>query len=98
MRQIAQLRTRAAARATALTLGLLASRWAVAQGFEKINTTVTNVNAILTVISVSVVAIAIIWAGYKMIFQSARLSDVGNILIGGTLIGGATAMSTYIVS
>jgi type IV secretion system protein VirB2 len=43
------------------------------------------------------IAIAIIWAGFKMIFHGARLSDVANVLIGGTLIGGATAFSTYIV-
>jgi type IV secretion system protein VirB2 len=71
---------------------------AVAQGFDKINTTVTNVNAILVTISVAVVTIAIIWAGFKMIFQGARLSDVANVLIGGTLIGGAAAFASYIVS
>lgn len=98
MRQTTLHHARTAARAAAFTLPLLASRWAAGQGFEKLNTTVSNVNAILVVVSISVVAIAIIWAGYKMIFQSARLADVANILIGGTLIGGATAMSTYIVS
>ena len=71
---------------------------ALAQGFDKINTTVTNVNTILVTISIAVVTIAIIWAGFKMIFQGARLADVANVLIGGTLIGGATAFSTYIIS
>jgi len=69
-----------------------------AQGFDKINTTVTNVNTILVTISIAIVTIAIIWAGFKMIFQGARLADVANVLIGGTLIGGATAFATYIVS
>jgi len=45
-----------------------------------------------------VVTIAIIWAGFKMIFQGARLTDVANVLIGGTLVGGAGAMAAYIVS
>ena len=71
---------------------------ALAQGFEKINTTVSNVNAILVVVSIAVVTIAIIWAGFKMIFQAARLVDVANILIGGTLIGGAGAFAAFIVS
>ena len=71
---------------------------ALGQGFDKINTTVTNVNAILVTISVAVVTIAIIWAGFKMIFQGARLADVANVLIGGTLIGGAAAFASYIVS
>ena len=71
---------------------------ALAQGFDKINTTVTNVNAILVTISIAVVTIAIIWAGFKMIFQGARLADVANVLIGGTLVGGAAAFASYIVT
>ena len=79
---------------------VLASAWptALAQGFDKINTTVANVNAILVTISIAVVTIAIIWAGFKMIFQGARLADVANVLIGGTLIGGAAAFASYIVT
>ena len=71
---------------------------ALAQGFDKINTTVTNINTILVTISVAVVTIAIIWAGFKMIFQGARLADVANVLLGGTLVGGAAAFASYIVS
>ena len=60
--------------ATALLLLAAASKsWA--QGFDKINTTVTNVNTILVTISIAVVTIAIIWAGFKMIFQGARLAE-----------------------
>ncbi len=79
-------------------LVLLTPRLALAQGFEKINTTVGNVNAILITISIAVVTIAIIWAGFKMIFQGARLADVANVLIGGTLVGGAAAFASYIVT
>jgi type IV secretion system protein VirB2 len=70
---------------------------AMAQGFDKIEETVTNVYDILVVISVAVVTIAIIWAGFKMIFQGARLADVANVLIGGTLVGGAAAFAAFIV-
>jgi type IV secretion system protein VirB2 len=80
------------------TLLATAGTAAVAQGFDKINTTVTNVNAILVTISIAVVTIAIIWAGFKMIFQGARLADVANVLIGGTLVGGAAAFASYIVT
>ena len=82
----------------ALTLTMLLPRIAFAQGFDKINTTVTNVNTILVTISIAVVTIAIIWAGFKMIFQGARLADVANVLIGGTLVGGAAAFASYIVA
>ena len=94
------LRLFLAARSMAVAFLLAASlpRLAGAQGFDKINTTVTNVNTILVTISIAVVTIAIIWAGFKMIFQGARLADVADVLIGGTLIGGATAFATYIVS
>ena len=86
--------------ATVLPLLLVAlfADSASAQGFDKVNTTVTNVNAILVTISIAVVTIAIIWAGFKMIFQGARLADVANVLIGGTLIGGAAAFATFIVA
>ena len=96
MKPIASIRL--AASAPTAVLMACASQVALAQGFDKINTTVTNVNTILVTISIAVVTIAIIWAGFKMIFQGARLVDVSNILIGGTLIGGAGAMATYIVS
>ena len=79
-------------------LTLLSSRFALAAGFDKIDDTVNNVNAILVTISIAVVTIAIIWAGFKMIFQGARLADVANVLIGGTLVGGAAAFASYIVS
>ena len=84
--------------ASQLTLAMLSSRFAAAAGFDKIDDTVTNVNTILVTISIAVVTIAIIWAGFKMIFQGARLADVANVLIGGTLVGGAAAFASYIVT
>ena len=96
------MRTLESIRRAALALAALApallTQAALAQGFDKINTTVTNVNTILVTISIAVVTIAIIWAGFKMIFQGARLADVANVLIGGTLVGGAAAFASYIVS
>ena len=64
-----------------------------AQGFDQIETTVANIEAILVTISIAVVTIAIIWAGFKMIFQGARLVDVANVLI-----GGAAAFASFIVA
>lgn len=75
-----------------------AAPMALAQGFTRINTTVMNVNAILVTISIAVVTMAIIWAGFKMIFSGARLADVANVLIGGTLVGGAAAFAAFIVA
>jgi type IV secretion system protein VirB2 len=96
MKPLASIRRTASAPAAVLLA--TASQVALAQGFDKINTTVTNVNTILVTISIAVVTIAIIWAGFKMIFQGARLADVANVLIGGTLVGGAAAFASYIVT
>jgi type IV secretion system protein VirB2 len=96
MNGLGQLRSRCAAALMAVVV--MAHQPTEAQGFDKINDTVVNVNAILVTISVAVVTIAIIWAGFKMIFQGARLADVANVLIGATLIGGSGAMAAYIVS
>ena len=96
MRSLATIRRAVASLASVLLA--TASQVALAQGFDKINTTVTNINTILVTISIAVVTIAIIWAGFKMIFQGARLADVANVLIGGTLVGGAAAFASYIVT
>ncbi len=69
----------------------------LAQGFEKVNTTVLSIQNILITISVTVVTIAIIWAGFRMLFQGARLADVANVLIATMLIGGANAMAALLV-
>ncbi len=96
MKSLASIRR--AAPAVAAMLSGMVSQVALAQGFDKINTTVTNVNTILVTVSIAVVTIAIIWAGFKMIFQGARLADVANVLIGGTLVGGAAAFAAFIVN
>ena len=96
MRPLASIRR--ASPSLASVLLATASQVALAQGFDKINTTVTNINTILVTISIAVVTISIIWAGFKMIFQGARLADVANVLIGGTLVGGAAAFASYIVT
>lgn len=70
---------------------------ALAQGFEKVNTTVLSIQTILITISVAVVTIAIIWAGFRMLFQAARLADVAHVLIATMLIGGANAMAALLV-
>ena len=45
----------------------------------------------------AVVTIAIMWAGYKFLFKHADIAEVGKILAGGLLIGGAAELARYIV-
>lgn len=98
MRSIVSIPFKRLSAALAALTAAAVPQLALGQGFDKINTTVTNVNTILVTISIAVVTIAIIWAGFKMIFQGARLADVANVLIGGTLVGGAAAFASFIVS
>lgn len=67
-------------------------------GFDKVEETADEVVELLVTIAVVVVTAAIMWAGYKMIWAGAKLADVANILIGGTLIGGAAALAAWVVN
>jgi type IV secretion system protein VirB2 len=63
---------------------------------DAVEQAVIDLTTLLTVIGIGIVTIAIMVAGYKMAFQAARFSDVANILIGGTLAGGAAGLSAWI--
>jgi type IV secretion system protein VirB2 len=63
---------------------------------DAVEQAVIDLTTLLTTIGIGIVTIAIMVAGYKMAFQAARFSDVANILIGGTLAGGAAALSAWI--
>lgn len=52
---------------------------------------------ILRVASVSIVTIAVIFAGYQIAFAHKRLSDVAPVLMGGLLIGGAATIAAWFV-
>ncbi len=56
-----------------------------------------NIGNILNIVSIAVVTIAIIFAGYQIAFAHKRISDVAPILIGGLLIGAAGQIATMIM-
>jgi len=66
-------------------------------GLEKVDTFIESVLSILRGISVGVVTIAIMWAGYKFLFRQADLAECGKILGGGLLIGGASELAQYLL-
>lgn len=57
-----------------------------------------TINGILAVISLAVVTIAIVFAGYQIAFAHKRFSDVMPVLIGGFMVGGAAALASMLVS
>lgn len=86
--------------AVAAFLTLLAVEPAFAQtgGLQKVNTFMDNVLAVLRGVSVTAVTIAIMWAGYKFLFKHADIAEIGKILGGGLLIGGAAELARYLLT
>ncbi|MFV0679065.1 TrbC/VirB2 family protein [Ottowia sp.] len=76
--------------------------WADETGFveacKKVDGFFKNFEVILKVVSVTVVTIAVVFAGYQVAFAHRRMSDVAPILIGGLLIGGAGTIAGWFVS
>lgn len=80
----------------AIFFGLLPDLAHAQASTDAVEQAVIDLTVLLTTIGIGIVTIAIMVAGYKMAFQAARFSDVANILIGGTLAGGAAALSAWI--
>lgn len=79
-------------------VALFAAEPAFAQGgLDKVNTFMDNVLSVLRGVSITVVTIAIIWAGYKFLFKHADIAEVGKILAGGLLIGGAAELARFLL-
>jgi type IV secretion system protein VirB2/type IV secretion system protein PtlA len=62
-----------------------------------VNTFVQNVLSVLQGIAIAVVTVAIMWAGYKFLFKHADIAEVGKILGGGLLVGGAAELAAYLL-
>lgn len=61
-------------------------------------TALTNIQTWLTGIGLTVITIAVMVAGFKVLFQHARLSEVSNILIGGIMIGSASLIAGMVMA
>jgi type IV secretion system protein VirB2 len=56
-----------------------------------------NTTGILNMVSIAVVTIAVVFAGYQIAFAHKRIADVAPILIGGVLIGAAGQVATMLI-
>lgn len=89
-------------RQTALTLALMMPATVLAaDDFTSATggacTFIKNIHTVLNLVSVTVVTVAIIFAGYQIAFAHKRISDVAPILIGGVLIGAAGQIAKMLV-
>ncbi|RWU13140.1 TrbC/VirB2 family protein [Xanthomonas phaseoli] len=82
----------------ALAAAMVIAGPAAAEGLEKVNQGAENVLSVLNAISVTIVTIAVIVAGYKMAFAHSRFVDVVPILGGGILIGAAPQLARFLIN
>jgi type IV secretion system protein VirB2 len=80
---------------TAMALGL--SGPASAQ-LTKVTNTLTTISTWMQGLGVTVITIAVIWAGIKMIFGHQHMKDLGNIFWGSFLIGAASLVASFFIS
>ena len=67
-------------------------------GLAKVTTTFEQLNTMMLGLGIVVMTMAIMWAGYKMMFQHARFGDIAFIVIGGILVGGAAAFAGWFMA
>ena len=85
--------------AITILLGMvLLSALASAAGLDGIKSMIENISQQLAKFGIAVVTIAILWAGYKIVFAGAALRDIAHILIGGLFIGSASAIATMLAT
>jgi type IV secretion system protein VirB2 len=56
-----------------------------------------SANTLLGYVSVTVVTIAVVFAGYQIAFAHKRIADVAPVLIGGVLIGAAAQVAKWLL-
>lgn len=63
---------------------------------QQLTSTMDWVKTTLTGVGVVMIVVAIMWTGFKMMFQHAKWSEVAHIFFGGILVGGAAAIGPQI--
>ncbi|WP_392561093.1 TrbC/VirB2 family protein [Orbus sturtevantii] len=74
------------------------SNIAFCAGLDRVNTLMDNVQGVLTGVSLVSVTVAVLWAGYKILFGGQTFREVAPILIGGIAIGAASEIAGLFIS
>jgi type IV secretion system protein VirB2 len=64
----------------------------------KATSTLTAISTWMQGLGVTIITIAVIWAGIKMIFGHQQLKDLGGVFWGSFLIGGASLIASFFFS
>lgn len=70
---------------------------AMAEGLESVNTFLETVTTLLKGAGIGIVTIAIMWAGYKLLFQKSGIMEIAPLFAGALLIGGASTIAGYLI-
>ncbi|WP_321874484.1 TrbC/VirB2 family protein [Burkholderia ubonensis] len=65
--------------------------------FERANAVINWAQVVLAGVAVAVVTIAIMWAGFKIMWGHETLAQQAKVLIGSALVGGAAAVAAVLV-
>ena len=71
---------------------------ACAQITSQASTILNDISTGLTAIGVVICTIALMWAGFKMMFQHARFGEIANIFVGSMIVGGASTIAGVLLS
>jgi type IV secretory pathway VirB2 component (pilin) len=71
---------------------------AFAQGLDKANESVDMVINILNGVSIGVATIAFMWIGFKYLFSTIDKTEIGRIVVGALVIGGAAQLASFFIS
>lgn len=80
-----------------LALMTTASRADGGEAFPQFAEILEKILHVLQTAGVVVVALAITWAGYRILFQHARWADVATLLIGALFIGTAPSLAVWLL-
>ena len=68
-----------------------------AGGTGNISSFFESIKTILTSVAVVVVTIAVMWAGYKMLFGGSSIREVGPVVLGAVVIGSSAWIASQLV-
>lgn len=88
---------RTAARVIALAASSLMITTPAWAQLSQVNTLLNTIQTTLLGVGGVICSIAIIWAGFRMMFQHARFGDIANVFIGGLFVGCATVIAGMLI-
>lgn len=83
------------AQVAAVLTGALVSSPTFAEGFTKANDFLESLNTGLHVLTGATITLAVLWVGYKVLFDGNSIRDCKNVIIGAILIASASELGAW---